>query len=195
MYSERELILNLTNGSVEAFNRVYDIYAKRLFAYTRQYIRSEEQSEEIVQDVFLNLWQMRSRISNTESLKSLLFKIAKSRLIDAYRSQVNSPVFEDYVAYCESIQTLDYHQMEYDDFIRLLKSSIDALPPKQKKIITLVKLEGLSQAEVAERMGLSLQTVRNLLSTGIKTLKKMMKFGGPILSVVISATDWSKYIY
>lgn len=195
MYSERELILNLTNGSVEAFNRIYDIYAKRLFAYTRQYIRSEEQSEEIVQDVFLNLWQMRSRITNTESLKSLLFKIAKSRLIDAYRSQVNSPEFEDYVAYCESIQTLDYHQMEYDDFIKMLKRSIDALPSKQKKIITLVKLEGLSQAEVAEKMGLSLQTVRNLLSIGIRTLKNMMKIGGPILSLVISATDWSKYIY
>lgn len=170
---ERLLIGALKNGSRKAFDEIYGMYAKRLLAYCKQYTKRWEDAEEIVQDVFVRLWNSRTSIRQEETLRSLLFIIAKHYLINAYRANVNSPAYEEYVA-CRAEPAPGAYScpLEYEDFLRKLRAALRKLPPAQRKIIELSRLKGLSNKEVAEEAGVSEQTVKNQLSQGLKSLRE-----------------------
>lgn len=170
---EHVLIGALKKGSQEAFDEIYGMYAKRLLAYCKQYTKSQEDAEEIVQDVFVRLWNNRTSIRQEETLRSLLFIITKHYLINAYRAKVNSPVYEDYLACrAELTSSTTSCPLEYEDFLQKLQCALKNLPPAQRKIIELSRLKELSNKDVAEKLGVSEQTVKNQLSQGLKNLRE-----------------------
>ena len=94
---EQILIRDLKKNSRKAFDEIYAMYAKRLYAYCLQYTKNVEDAEDIVQDVFVHLWKIRKEIRQEETLKSLLFIMSRNRLINAYHAKINSPIYEDFV--------------------------------------------------------------------------------------------------
>lgn len=170
--NESELIHALKQGSRNAFNTIYSMYSKRLYAYCLQLTKSKEDSEEIVQDVFVRLWTNREKIKNEETVRSLLYIMAKHRFLDVYHSTVNSPVYEEYVNYCDIQSTEKADQsLEYSEFEKMICTCLDKLPVTQQKVVKLSKLEDLSNNEIVERLSLSEQTVKNQLSLGLKILR------------------------
>lgn len=174
---ERELIRNLKNNSRKAFDDIYKLYSKRLFAYCLQFTKSPEDTEEIVQDIFIHLWTNRASIRQEETLRSLLFIMAKHRLINSYRSTINSPIYEDYLNYQEQLSTdpSPIHSLEYNEFVQGLKKALRQLPSTQQEVIELSRMEGKTNKEIAEILSLSEQTVKNQLSIGLKALRKDIK--------------------
>lgn len=171
---EKELILQLKQGSEKAFDSIYSMYAARLYGYSMQYTKSREDSEEIVQDVFTKLWQYRESIIQTESLAPFIFRIAKNQLINAYKSRLNSFHFETYIDFCNEhkLSTSDtHHIVEYDDFCKILKTALKKLPQTQQNVIEYCKLKDLSNQEAAEILNLKEQTIKNQLSIGLKALR------------------------
>lgn len=174
--AEIKLICGLKKGSQKAFDAIYDMYAKRLYMYCLQYTKSREDAEEIVQDVFIRLWDNRDNIRQEETLRSLLFIMAKHYLINAYRAHVNSPVYEDYVEYQDMILAEGQGQpLEYEEFVRQLKQLLYKLPTTQRQVIEMSKLKQLSNKEIACELGLSEQTVKNQLSLGLKKLRERLE--------------------
>ncbi|MDR1331251.1 MAG: RNA polymerase sigma-70 factor [Tannerella sp.] len=173
--TEQTLIRELKRGSQKAFNQIYGMYAKRIFAYCLQYAKLTEDAEEIVQDVFVRLWTNRENIRQEDSLRALLFIMARHRLINVYRAMLNSPVYEYYVD-CHDKPAADDagRRMEYEDFARQVRKALGQLPPTQRRVVELSRLRGLSNAEVAEKLSLSHQTVRNQLSLGLKALRAIL---------------------
>lgn len=172
---ELYLIQDLKRGSHKAFDKIYQIYAKRLYAYSLQFTKSPEESEEIVQEVFVKLWSNRMKIKQNETLRSLLFIMAKHHLINAYRFRINHPVYEEYVNYMDILSTEDaHHKLEYNEFVLRLRKIIKTLPVTQQKVIHLSRLQQLSNKEIAEKLSLSEQTVKNQLSLGLKSLKEKL---------------------
>lgn len=175
LQNEHLLIADLKKGSKEAFDEIYRLYAGRLMAYCTQYTKCREDAEEIVQDVFVALWNSRQTIRQEETLRSLLFTISKHRVINAYRSTLNSPVYEDYVDYQNELPAgEDYHRLEYEQYVRIVKDAIRRLPSTQQRVITLSRFSQLSNKEIAEHLSLSEQTVKNQLSIGLKTLRELL---------------------
>lgn len=175
LQNEHLLIADLKKGSKEAFDEIYRLYAGRLLAYCAQYTKCREDAEEIVQDVFVALWNSRQTIRQEETLRSLLFTISKHRVINAYRSTLNSPVYEDYVDYQNELPAgEDYHRLEYEQYVRIVKDAIRRLPSTQQRVITLSRFSQLSNKEIAEHLSLSEQTVKNQLSIGLKTLRELL---------------------
>ena len=139
-FSEKELIEQLKGGSIKAFDNIYDMYAKRLYAFSLQYTKVKEDAEEIVQDIFVQLWNSRTSIRQEETLKSLLFIMAKHHLINAFRARVNSPVYEDYINYQDKLLSGDSHyRIEYEEFVTQIKTAINKLPSTQQDVIKLSK--------------------------------------------------------
>ena len=113
-------IEKLKRGSYEAFDTLYDMYADSLYGFALLHTKSSVQAEDIVQETFLKLWNMRASLSVEGSFKSMLFTIAKNHVIDVFRQQINRPDFEDYIRFCEDEHLLDNTSVEkiyYDDFI------------------------------------------------------------------------------
>lgn len=173
--NEEDLILSLKNGSEYAFDTIYRMYSTRLYNYSIQYTKSKEDSEELVQDVFTKVWLYRKSIKQTETLAPFIFKIARNKLINRYRAQLNSFSYESYVDYCneKSLSVANtQHLVEYKDFCEILADVMDKLPQTQKDVIENCKLRGLSNNEVADILNLKEQTIKNQLSLGLKTLKE-----------------------
>lgn len=173
--NEALLIHSLKNGSHEAFDKIYQMYAKRLYAYSLQFNKSPEESEEIVQEVFIKLWTNREKIRQEETLSSLLFIMAKHHLINAFRSRLNHPSYEEYINYKDIASANDTHcQLEYQEFKKELKRALQTLPATQQNVITLSKIQQLSNKEIAKKLLLSEQTVKNQLSAGLKSLRQKL---------------------
>ena len=174
--SEADLIRDLKGGSRSAFNEIYAMYAKRLFGYCLKLSKDKEVAEDIVQDVFMRLWNMKADIRQEETLRSLLFIISKNYLIKSSYNIIHSQVFEDYVTYQDELCN-DNHtdsNIEYADFVNMIKHNLQKLPQTQRRVIELSRLEQHSIQEVAQELSLSEQTVRNQLSLGLKTLGNLI---------------------
>jgi RNA polymerase sigma-70 factor (ECF subfamily) len=171
--NESLLISSLKKGSSKAFDRIYQMYAKRLYAYCLQFTKSPIDSEDIVQDVFVKLWMNREKIRQEDTLRSLLFIMTKHRIINAFHSKINQPVYEEYVNYKGEMSINDTGQhLEYQEFVEKLEKALKTLSPTQQKVITMSKIEQLSNKEIAAKLSLSEQTVRNQISVGLKNLKQ-----------------------
>ena len=173
--NEKFLIQALKASSYKAFERIYQLYAKRLYAYSLQFTKSAQDSEEIIQDVFVKLWTNREKIRQEETLRSLLFIMTKHLLINAFHSKINEPIYEDYVDYKNemSVDDADQH-LEYEEFVQRFTKAVKKLPPTQQKVITLSKIQQLSNKEIAEELLLSEQTIKNQMSIALKVLKKTL---------------------
>lgn len=169
-----ETIKKLQEGSYEAFDTLYNVYADSLYGFALLHTKSTVQAEDIVQDTFLKLWNMRESLSVEGSFKSMLFTIAKNHVIDIFRQQVNRANFEDYIAFCEDENLLDNTSVEkvyYNDFLEKLAIAKQKLTPAQCYIFELSREEGMSNTEIAAASNLSEQTVKNHLSAALKVLR------------------------
>ncbi len=175
--TEEKLIIEVKKDSMRAFDSIYELYARRLYAFCLRYAKSRETAEEIVQDTFVWLWNNRHSITQDKTLKPILFIRAKHLLINAYRKVVNSPIYEDYMDYLDHGSTSSNAtdcMLEYDEFTKKVNALIAQLPNTQQEIIRMSKFEMMSNKEIATRLNYSEQTVKNQLSLGLKQLRKML---------------------
>lgn len=173
---ENKLIEALKKGSKMAFTKLYAIYAPRIRAFSLRWTKNEITAEDITQEVFIRLWNERENIRQTNTVNSLLFTIASHLLINAFNKTINSPVFEDYVRYVDTLPSSGNHDpLEYSNFLSSIKLFIDRMPPTRAKVVKLSKLEGFNNKEIADILSLKEQTVKNQLSIGVKELRSFIK--------------------
>ena len=193
--NELELIRELKNGSEKAFETIYSMYFKRLYAYSLRFTKSSEDAEEIVQDVFLRLWNMRDHIHQEETLRSLLFILSKHYLIDSFHKTINSIVYEDYLDWRDKLlEENSFNHLEYKEFVAGIRELLKKLPVTQREVIELSRLEQLSNKEIAERLSLSEQTVKNQLSIGLKAFRKILD-SSPLLLLLYVKYVFSQYFW
>ena len=97
-----DTIEKLKQGSYEAFDTLYNMYADSLYGFALLHTKSAVQAEDIVQETFLKLWNMRASLSVEGSFKSISSTIARNHVIDVFRQQINRPDFEDYIRFVKT---------------------------------------------------------------------------------------------
>lgn len=179
--TDDELAAMLTDGSEAAFDLIYERYWKKLYNEAYKRINDSSDSEEIVQDVFVDLWNKRGS-RHIENLRGYLLGAVRYQVFAIYHKRKNLPAFEE---------PLDYMALSSDDadsnFLRdeLLSSIHDWLetqPEKRREIFRLRFLEGLSTLEIAEQLGISRKTVQNQLNTSQQSLRESI---GRLLTLII----------
>ena len=176
---EREVIAALKSDSQEAFNEIYSTYARRLYSYCYKFSRTAEDAEEIVHDTFVRLWNSRGKLKSDTNLNNLIFTISHRLVINAWHKRMLDPRYITFLEIQEQVadSRRTEHAVEYDEFSWRVLSLMDKLPTTQRKIVQYAKMEDLPSKEIARRMNLSEQTVRNQLSLALKTLRSQMKDG------------------
>ncbi len=173
---EKRLISGLARGDRRSFDAIYYMYARRLSGYALTYVVNREDAEELVEDVFISLWNNRESIKNDSTVKPLLFTSLRNRIIDYYRSRIRSPLYEDYVNITNfQCYSTDTGSLEYAEFENVVMGEISRLPSTQGRVVRMSKLDGLSHAEISALLGISMSTVRNVLSLGLKQLRDRLE--------------------
>ncbi len=170
--SDYELVAKLQNGDLEAFDQIFKKYGDRLFGFALKYLKSKEDSEGLVQDVFLKIWENRANLKKESSLKSYLFTIAYHNMCGLFRKKQIQAKIKDEIGFGKSLSVNLEEQLEYKSTIEQIDKLIDKLPEKQKMIFIKSRKEGKSTCEIADDMKLAPGTVDNQISATIKFLRK-----------------------
>lgn len=170
--SDQALVELLKKGDLEAFDLIFKKYADRLFGFSLKYLKSKEETEGLVQNIFLKLWENRKNLKSESSLKSYLFTIAYHDMCKFFRKKQIHEKFKEEMASVDEKQFIMDDQLEYKSTLEQIDKLIEKLPEKQRIIFEKSRKEGLSTKEIAEQMNLAPGTVDNQISATIKYLRK-----------------------
>ena len=171
-----ELVLRLQKGDVEAFDLVYEKYAGKLYGFTLKYLKSTDETEELVQSVFLKVWENYKTLKKESSFKSYLFTIAYNEICNTFRRRSHLRKFMD-----EQLNENAQSSNETDELIdyNSIRGQVDQiiarLPERQRSIFLKSRLEGKSNKDIANELGLSSGTVDNYISESLKFIRSNLQ--------------------
>lgn len=172
--SDSELIVCLKTGDILSFDKLFSKYSERLFFFSKKILKNHEDAEEIVQDVFLKIWEHRADIDEARSFKSYIFTLAYHNIITKLRSRNLHTRYAGISLSNSEISNETEAQIIYSDLEKLSNKIIDQMPPKRKQIYLLSRAEGISNLEIAERLNISKNTVENQLTDALKFIRKKL---------------------
>lgn len=164
LYNENELLLQVATGDRGAFTKLYSQYLDAAFHYVYLFTKSKDDTEEILQEVFVKIWENREKLGEIQSFKNYLFKAAKNRVLDEVRKeQVRYRVLTEIKRGRNVDDKSTEDTLAYKDYYRVVQQAIEKLPPKRKLIFRLNTENGLSHDEIAAQLGVSKSMVKNQL--------------------------------
>ena len=152
-----------------AFEELFREYFPSLMAFSRRILGNEDDAREVVHQVFINLWEKRSEIDLTTSLKSYLFTSVNNRSLNVIRDRKKFSSEEVPERAGEWDVSAEIESMELEEKIR---GAIDALPEKCREIFELNRFDGLTYNEIAKQLDISVKTVENQISKALKILRE-----------------------
>ncbi|WEK20214.1 MAG: sigma-70 family RNA polymerase sigma factor [Candidatus Pedobacter colombiensis] len=187
-FSDQELVASLKDGSEYAFEELYNQYKERLAGNLYKLLKSEELTREILQELFLKLWDTRAQIDPEKSFKSYLFKIAENMVIDYYRRAARDKVMRDKMVLASTeIYTHIEEQLFRKENAEMLQQAIELMPLQRRKVFILCKLEGKSYKEIELILGINAKTINSHLFQANKFLKQhFMSGSGKGLMVIVA---------
>ncbi|MDE7437570.1 MAG: sigma-70 family RNA polymerase sigma factor [Muribaculaceae bacterium] len=188
-FEENRLIRSLKKGNEQAFSIIFHRYFPTLYQYSVQFLKSEAEAEDVVQESFIRLWQHREKIESEHTVKSLLFVITRNLLLTRFKQNISNPGFVDYLNYCNHLGREDHSPLEYTQFVEKVEDIIDQLPAHQARVVRMSKIKEMSNKEIAEELGINEQSVKNSLSLGLRYIRSRLMI--PIIIFVSSMLIFS----
>ena len=186
---EKHLLIDLTGGSFQAFERLYNMYSGKLYNFIMRLSSGDQyMAEEVVQSTFIRIWEVRAKVDSDASFISFLCTIAKNLLMNMYQRQTVEYVYNEYLL--KSGVDRD-SQTEDDIDLRFLNDYIDSLaeelPAQRKKILILSKRQNYTNKEIAGMMGISESTVATQLSLAVKFMREqLMKHYDKVIALLLA---------
>lgn len=166
------LVQQLKEGDQTAFREIYDLYIGRLYAFVVKIVKSRALADDLVQDIFVQLWETRESLDAEKNFQSFLFTITRNRVINVLkRSSVDMALLREIFLHTPQSGNTTETDLAFTETTELLHKAMDLLPPRQKRVFELCKIEGLSYEEAAQKLNLSPGTVNAHMVKSIKFIK------------------------
>jgi RNA polymerase sigma-70 factor, ECF subfamily len=172
---DKEYVIRLKNEDYTAFDALFKKYSESVYAFSVSITKESYIAEDITQLVFIKIWQKRELLDEFLSFKSFLFRITYNEIISWIRkansekrrisSFVGSSSFE-------SDETASL--VEFNSINSIAEQIIEQLPEKRKEIFKLSREQGLTNREIADKLGISVKTVENQMTAALKLLKEKL---------------------
>ncbi|MGQ8336914.1 RNA polymerase sigma factor [Sunxiuqinia sp. A32] len=174
--TDSSLVASLQKGNKRAFKILFDKYGQRLYQFSLKYLRDKEDAEDLLNEVFLKIWENRLSLKTNTSFQAYLFTIAynniRQRFLKKSREEKYIQIFATEYLF-DSSKGED--QLDYQLFLKKLSSIVELLPSRRKEIFILSYKEELGNSEIAEKLDLSVQFVKNQLSIARKFVAAKVK--------------------
>jgi len=173
-----------------SFEEIYVSYFSRMKSFAQEYVLSEEDAENIVQDVFTELWEKKKDLTNEINLVAVIFTSIRNRCIDFLRHKivVQETIYKMQEEFqltlnvkLASLELFDQSLLEEDNIENIVTEAINSLPDKCREIFIRNKLEGKKQKEIAAELNISIKTVETQMSIAHRKLKLILKDYLPLL--------------
>lgn len=177
----------MRKGDIEAFDLTYEKYSVKLYTFSLKYLKSTSEAEELVQSVFMKLWENYGILKPDTSFKSYLFTIAYNDMCKIFRTRSYSQKFIDDTLYisCQSSSESE-SEIEYQSVLEQVLKIINKLPERQRTIFLKSRREGKSTKEIAMEVGLTPGTVDNYISDALKFVRSQVRDGKLATLLIIS---------
>lgn len=190
-----ELQLRIAQDDEAAFTQLYLMFGQKLNQFSFSLVRSKELAEEVVEDVFVQLWTRRSQISEIENLTVYLYVAVKNRSLNALSQKATELVsapFDFLDTAASEFATDPYQLMITSEMMNRMQEAIDSLPPRCKMIFKLIREDGLRYKEVAEILNISVNTIDAQMAIAVKKIclaLQISKPGHPVFPSSIPASQ------
>lgn len=170
------ILIQLAHDDKTALQGLFNYFYPRLYNFSRLFLKFEEGIDDILQEVFIRIWENRRNIKNSETFNAYIFTITRNLLLNELRNRLNNEkakakMFKKSVA--EEYLLSD--QIEFDELNAQVNQMVAELPEKQREVFLLSRKEGLSYKEIASKLGIAEKTVEYHISQAIGVLKKKLK--------------------
>ena len=174
--SDAELVHLIKSGEKEAYRDLFEKYAPKIYQFSLSYLKNEEDSKELVQEVFIKVWEKREILDSSQNIKSYIFKIAVNAIYDFIRHKNIESAFNDFARVNFDIHSNNtWDNIIFEEMKSTLNKLVHQLPEQRRKIFNLSKRKGLSNDEIAQKLNISKRTVENQLYRAITNLRKHLK--------------------
>ena len=187
--SDTELFHRIQKGDEKALTIAYELYNKLIYVLSYRYLMDEERAKDVVQYVFVKLWEYRAELNIGISLKNFLFTMAKNYILNLIRNE-NTALEKQYEI---AQQVLGYEddlveKLERREQMSLFYQALAKLPEQKKRICVMKIREEMSNKEIAERLNVSINTVKTHYAEALKLLRReLLKLLMIIIILMLSA--------
>jgi RNA polymerase sigma-70 factor (ECF subfamily) len=176
IYNDEILVRKIILDDTKAFQILYEKYCRQLIHFAASYLPDISDAEEIVQNVFVELWEKRSLLDPERFAKNYLYKITVNKTYNYLKRRV---VERKYLEYLDALETDSVNETEKkiyrEELNEILKQLLENLPEQQRKIFYLSHWEGLSHKEISDQLHLSVRTVENQIYRAVKYIRENIK--------------------
>lgn len=174
--TDEKLIAAIGNDDYTSYNRLFVRYYSRLCCYVYRLLGEKEDAEDVVQELFLTLWNNRKKIAIVENVSGYLYKMARNLALNHICTQTNYKTILDNQE--EQLPYYEENSLETEEFRMALYDCINLLPGRCKEVLLLHRIKGLKQKEIADQLSISVKTIKNQIWASLQRLKKCLEVKG-----------------
>ena len=175
MLISQDLIEELTEGNQEAFRTVFKAAYPQVRAFSKGFTKNDADADDIAQQVFIKLWTKRAILAKVRNFETYLYTITKNTVLNHMASQKAFMVDISDVRNLSTENTSPLEQIEASDLQLLIDMTVENMPPQRQAVYKLSRVEGLSNDQIAEKLGLQKKTVENHLNLALGEIRKVLK--------------------
>lgn len=183
---DAELVVLLKNKDHLAFTEIYNRYSVLMFYKVNQMLRDEEVSKDLIQDLFISIWDKSDLIQENNNLSGYLYVGARNRVLKIIqRNNLHNDHLASLAAYASEVSMETIQDIDERELKTIVQREIDNLPPKMKQIFEMSRQDNLSHAEIAAKLGLSDQTVKKQINNALKILRTKLSVYAPMGMIIL----------
>lgn len=172
-YNEAHLLQRLAVGEQDAFRQVFEQYWDQVYAVGLKISKSPELAKDLAQETFMKLWHQRAQLNAVTNFRAYLNVLSRNLAIDHLRKKVFTADNEDYLLnYFHEDTAMLTGDAEYKELEQILSEAVNQLPPQMQQVFRLSRFEGLSHAEIAARMNITLVTSKSYMVRALAAIRK-----------------------
>lgn len=172
LHNESKLFLLIASGDEPAFREIFELYKSRLIAYLTAFTKSKEEAKELTQDVFVKIWMNREKLSAVESPQKYIFTIARNSALDFLRrASVDTKMRETIWETLSEHQDQEEDEISRSDRTQRIHEAMHKLSRQKQAVFRLSRIEGLTHDQIALRLSISKNTVKNHIVASVKFIK------------------------
>lgn len=188
---DNELLTKLRNGDQLAFAQIYNQYRSKMYTYAYNLCKSPETAEEIVQEVFIRLWQKKEQINIDLNFNAYIKKITLNHVLNHLKKVAREKSLqEEVLGYIEAIRNTTEDNLLEKELVKTYNEAIALLPPQKKIIYQLSRDEDLTHDQIAERLNISKNTVKNHMVEATKFIRIYVNKHGSMVCFIIAASNY-----